>query len=433
VLDLEADACILCARVMPSATSDLFESARHEPLATIAWDVDRGRATIETIVADTLAAADPVRGWLVHPLDDDPSGLPNPMLYFGAAGAVWALDHLAVVAGTSRGTIDWAALLASRADEAAAYAAQRTSAPGSLLMGATGVLLTEWRITRSRGSLDRIASCVEHTLEHRADDIVWGAPGVLLAAAWLHEQTGEERWGVFTERGARELIARMETCLTPPVRIWKQNLYGLGLRMLGAGHGLASNALSILRAEDRLDASIVEALKRDVVHTLVSTALVHDGRTNWPRMLRPVEPEKYTDELAPDRRLVQFCHGAPGIVISLAERLHGFDPRFDALMLAAGELTWDAGPLAKGAGICHGTAGNGYAFLALWQSTGDALWLERARAFAMHAITQYESSVREHGRGRWSLWTGDLGTACFLADCIRGRGSFPTLHEFFES
>jgi hypothetical protein len=26
-------------------------------------------------------------------------------------------------------------------------------------------------------------------------------------------------------------------------------------------------------------------------------------------------------------------------------------------------VTWRAGPLTKGAGLCHGTGGNGYAFL----------------------------------------------------------------------
>jgi lantibiotic modifying enzyme len=56
------------------------------------------------------------------------------------------------------------------------------------------------------------------------------------------------------------------------------------------------------------------------------------------------------------------------------------------VLLAGGELTWRAGPLVKGAGLCHGTAGNGYAFLKLFARTGDERWLERARRFAMHAI-----------------------------------------------
>ena len=88
-------------------------------------------------------------------------------------------------------------------------------------------------------------------------------------------------------------------------------------------------------------------------------------------------------------------------------------------------MTWRAGPLGKGANLCHGTAGNGYAFLALLERTGDEQWLTRARAFAMHAAGQVEQARSDHRRGRYTLWSGDLGTALYLADCIDGRGKLP--------
>ena len=53
---------------------------------------------------------------------------------------------------------------------------------------------------------------------------------------------------------------------------------------------------------------------------------------------------------------MQFCHGAPGFVICLAD-MPGSD--LDDLLLAAGDAIWAAGPLAKGSNLCHGTAGNG--------------------------------------------------------------------------
>jgi hypothetical protein len=31
----------------------------------------------------------------------------------------------------------------------------------------------------------------------------------------------------------------------------------------------------------------------------------------------------------------------------------------------------------------------------------------------------------ENGRGRHSLWTGDVGTAIYAADCIDGRADYP--------
>ena len=125
---------------------------------------------------------------------------------------------------------------------------------------------------------------------------------------------------------------------------------------------------------------------------------------------------------------MQFCHGAPGFVICLAG-LPG--TALDALLVEAGEATWAAGPLAKGSNLCHGTAGNACAFLVLLARTGDARWRDRARAFAMHAVAQFEAETARTGRLRHSLWTGDVGLAIFLWNCLRERAQFPTLEVFF--
>jgi hypothetical protein len=63
-------------------------------------------------------------------------------------------------------------------------------------------------------------------------------------------------------------------------------------------------------------------------------------------------------------------------------------------------LTWQAGPLTKGSNLCHGTGGNGYAFLKLHRRFGDKKWLERARAFAMHGMAQTEADLATHGHLR---------------------------------
>jgi hypothetical protein len=103
------------------------------------------------------------------------------------------------------------------------------------------------------------------------------------------------------------------------------------------------------------------------------------------------------------------------------------DDELTELLVAGGELTWTAGPLVKGPGLCHGTAGNGYAFLWLLDRTGDERWLERARAFAMHAAAQVARARAAYGRGRYSLWTGDVGAACLLASCITADPAMPVL------
>jgi hypothetical protein len=96
----------------------------------------------------------------------------------------------------------------------------------------------------------------------------------------------------------------------------------------------------------------------------------------------------------------------------------------EELLLAGAELPWRAGPpgLEKGSGICHGTAGNGYAFLKAFARTGDEQWLDRARRFAVHALEQVERLPARH-----SLFTGGIGAAVYAADCLDVRSAYPIM------
>src|SRR5262244_1584943 len=78
--------------------------------------------------------------------------------------------------------------------------------------------------------------------------------------------------------------------------------------------------------------------------------------------------------------LCQYCHGAPGMVVTFADAPFE-SAEFETLLVEGGQFSWAAGPLAKGSNLCHGTGGNGYAFLKLYRRTKDPMWLERARAF----------------------------------------------------
>ena len=59
--------------------------------------------------------------------------------------------------------------------------------------------------------------------------------------------------------------------------------------------------------------------------------------------------------------------------------------------------------------------------------SGDERWLERARAFATHAIDQIERERSSFGRGRYTLWTGDVGIALYLNACIEVDAAVPTI------
>jgi hypothetical protein len=148
---------------------------------------------------------------------------------------------------------------------------------------------------------------------------------------------------------------------------------------------------------------------RKTHETIERAAVVEDGLANWP----PYDDGKLVRKDGVIR--VQWCHGAPGMVTTFADAPFATS-ELETLMLDAGRLVWAAGPLAKGSNLCHGTGGNGYAFLKLFRRTKDSMWLERARAFAMTAIAQCREKRAEIGRGRYSLWTGDVGAALFAAD-----------------
>lgn len=105
------------------------------------------------------------------------------------------------------------------------------------------------------------------------------------------------------------------------------------------------------------------------------------------------------------------------------------DEPHGALMAAGGELIWRAGPITANAGLCHGTAGNGFAFLALFDRTRDERWLHGARKYAMHALQQVPRLRAATGCGRYTLFTGDIGAALLAAACIAGDAAFPGIRD----
>jgi hypothetical protein len=144
-----------------------------------------------------------------------------------------------------------------------------------------------------------------------------------------------------------------------------------------------------------------------------------DGKATWPAVVTEADPPWPC----------QHCHGAAGIVTTFADAPFT-SSEFETLLAEGGNFVRAAGPLAKGSNLCHGTGGNGYAFLKLFKRTKDPVWLDRARAFAMTAIAQCREKRAEVGRGRYSLWTGDIGLAVYIWDCLRGEARFPTVDVF---
>lgn len=392
----------------------LYDAAQHRPLDARPWSETEARAAIEAIATDAIGAYQgPERLWpnAEDDLEGDPD-VPYRNAYFGAAGVAWALHRLARegLAPELSGLAELAAGLPQGFRRAPELVALAPPPAPSLLFGESGVLLAAAAMREDGEHLDDLEACIRRNARNPALELCWGSPGTMLAALQLCRRTGEERWRDLWLDSAGWLLDQWHE------RAWVQDLYGEKRRFTGAGHGFAGNALALLSGLDLLG-DRADGVTSRIVEVLHGLALEQDGVAQWP-------PQIGVDD---GRRPVQWCHGSPGIVTSLA-RLPP-DVETDRLLAAGGELTWRAGPLAKGVGLCHGTAGNAYAFLSLHSRWGDERWLARARLFAMDAVADVARRRRANGRGRYTLFTGDIAVALLLRSCLAADATFPFIGD----
>lgn len=396
--------------------SELYDHPSHEPVTSAPWSDAAARAAIAEIVADAEAAFHPESLWHAHPLDTDGGPLPSPTgFYLGASGVIWALDALRR-AGAVELRRDWAEIAAALPDR---YAASPDlpewtggGAVPSLLAGESGILLVAHRLAPAQWQVDRLLEVVRSNAQNPTRELMWGSPGTMLAAQLMLDRARDERFAAAWRESADWLWDEWGD------ELWLQDMYDQLRHYIGPGHGFAANVLVLARGGRLLDQRRRGELERRALGTLHDLAQREGDLVQWPATLEFPHP---TSGIR-----TQWCHGAPGIVTSFA----GFAPDDDGLtelLIGGGELTWHAGPLVKGPGLCHGTAGNGYAFLKLLDRTGDERWLERARAFGMHAADQVRRTRDQHGQGRYSLWTGDVGVALYLWGCIAADSSMPAL------
>ena len=64
------------------------------------------------------------------------------------------------------------------------------------------------------------------------------------------------------------------------------------------------------------------------------------------------------------------------------------DPSYLHAAERAAQLIWERGLLKKGPGLCHGVAGNAYAFLVMYRLTGNVAYYYRALQFAEFIFTK---------------------------------------------
>ncbi|KAF2461942.1 hypothetical protein BDY21DRAFT_330064 [Lineolata rhizophorae] len=214
---------------------------------------------------------------------------------------------------------------------------------------------------------------------------------------------------------------------------------------LGAIHGI-TGILTVLLQLPSLPAAHLPALLQTLTSLCTITAQ-HSGHLPMSLPPRPLPPTRSSP-------LVQICHGAPGLLLALAaaRRRGAWMSEWNEAARAASETVWREGLVSKGAGVCHGWAGNAWPWLLYYDavaragqggggsggerdggSRGDGVGaggldpdecLARALAFLMHAAEKVplEGSWKgdvEAERYPWSLFEGLAGTVCAWADaCV---------------
>ena len=368
----------------------LYDPAAFEPLTDESWDEARAHDAIAAIVADADAAFDPDELWPAHEWDGWQAALPMKNLYVGAAGVIWALDDLRR-RGFAETTLDLSAIaletLGRWRSEPDYVAGEELLEPpeSALLTGETGILLVACRLGLPLE--EDLRRRIHANLANEAEDLMWGTPGTLIAAAAMG-------WDDLAQESADALASRRDAD-----GLWTQRGWGSTFRGIGTVHGLVGNVRALLHVDDPRN----EALRAESAAVLAHAATREDGLANWS-----------------SEGKLQWCAGAPGVVSAARDYLD------EELLLAGAGLVWQAGApgAEKGHGICHGTSGNGFALLAAFERTQDELWLDRARRFAVHALAQAANLP-----GRYSLFTGGAGTALFAAACLDADARYPVLEN----
>jgi hypothetical protein len=390
----------------------LFTADRHEPLRDARFSEGAARAAIERIAARAEEELDASTSlWPRDPTDElRPGEGRASSLYWGAAGIAWALAGLRAADYVTADFLD--ALL----DRLLNDPSDPDFREEGVCWGEAGVLAVAEHLWPDAARRDRLAELARAALASPALEPMIGHPGHMTLALQLHAKTGENRWLELWSAGAERLLEEWRHYEELEAWLWTPKLGNDESRYLGAAHGLAGNVHVLLqggplRADQRQD------VERRAVATLSRFAVVEHGRANWPSVAgAPL--------VANDRIRVQWCHGAPGVLTAMWDTAPD-DREWSDLLLAAGRLVWEAGPIRNAPGLCHGTAGNAYALLALWRRTDDERWLDRARAFAQHASLQVEERAGRRGHGHHSLFTGDEGVAMCLASCLAGDERLP--------
>ncbi|KAJ5959826.1 uncharacterized protein N7479_006976 [Penicillium vulpinum] len=140
--------------------------------------------------------------------------------------------------------------------------------------------------------------------------------------------------------------------------VWIEGYYGLG-----AVHGI-TGILTILLSCKPEELTDYLPVIGGTITALCKLSKATNG--HLPMALPPYPGSRQRSEL------VQLCHGSPGLLVLLGAALKNksltcayWDPSWDDALYLGTERVWEEGLLSKGGSLCHGVAGNAWAWLLL--------------------------------------------------------------------
>lgn len=267
--------------------------------------------------------------------------------------------------------------------------------------------------------------------KYGGDEILVGRAGYLSGIYWLNQNINPspiagsqiiELCDAIVESGRQ--YARTKRSPLPLMFQYHDSEY------LGAAHGISSIYHMLLESPWFSATQSGQSLAADKLHDIRASidyfVQLQDEDGNFPVTLESVKPHRK------EKRLVHWCHGAPGAIYLLIKSYLIFrDERYLYAARKCVELVWQKGLLYKGPGICHGVAGNGYVFLVMYRLTGEPVYLYRAGRF-MEFLTNDEFLQKARTPDRpFSLYEGLAGTVCYLIDLLNPqKAEFPFMNVF---
>eukprot|EP00474_Spongospora_subterranea_P001455 CRZ01913.1 hypothetical protein [Spongospora subterranea] len=252
------------------------------------------------------------------------------------------------------------------------------------------------------------------------NELLYGRAGLLYSLLYLENRVPGFTNGKWIPLIAQKLIESGKSLSNRRNSDW-QLLYEFHEQdYLGAAHGLAG-ILYVLKQ--------VPMRHFDHPHD-VNRLFIESG--NRIISACQLSTGNFTSRIHPGRHvrddLVQWCHGSPGIVPLLARIAedNGNGDGYNASIRMSLEDIWRRGLLTKGLGLCHGIAGNGYAYLRADLDVDHGVNLIRSLAFAETGWESVQDLINVPDNPI-SLFEGLSGFICFLLDLILTLHSKPIL------